>query len=85
MQRCWWDPKELGNGFPSAAGAGEREKLVRLPYIINGPPSSSRTLRFREALVSAGRGSLQVSSHIWYGCARTFVPMLVDLRVMVSL
>lgn len=85
MQRCWWDLKELGNGFPSRAGAGEREKLVGLPYSINSPPSSSRTPCCILALVSAGRGSLQVSSPIWDGCAGTFVPVLVDLGVTLSL
>lgn len=81
VQRCWGDLKELGNGFPRTAGAGEREKLVGLPCGINSPSSSSRTLCCREALVSAGRDTLQVSSPIWEGCAGTFAPVLVDLGV----
>lgn len=86
MQRCWWDLKELGNGFSRMDGAEEREKLLGLPHSINSPPSSScSTLCCREALVSAGRGSLQVSSPIWERCAGIFAPALVDLGVMVSL
>lgn len=85
MQRCWGDLKELGNGSPCTAGDGEREKLVGLSCGINSSPSSSRTLCCREALVSAGRSSLQVSSPIWEGCAGTFAPVLVDWGVMVSL